>query len=198
MDFYALLGVSKSATQAEIKAAFRKKALKLHPDRQAEASADQAARIAKEFEAVKDAYDTLTNDTKRALYQRTGRSSSAAGTASSTDYAHAQNPYSGRYGYAYARPQAHRTGFVVGNFRAFMQGMTRADGFFHALMAGTIVGGVLLFNVFGDTIWEQWNHGKLYKHIEEQPPSQRPGRRFQSSSSSSNHQLHDLQLEVSH
>ncbi len=48
---------------------------------------------------------------------------------------------------------------MVNNARAFMQGMTRADTFFHSLMAGTVVGGVLLFNVFGDSIWEYWNHG---------------------------------------
>ena len=89
MDLHALLGVTKSASQSEIKAAFRKKALQLHPDRcrqtssphkpacrpcttlgsskqlpayrQAEATPGQAARIAKEFEAVKEAYDTLTD-----------------------------------------------------------------------------------------------------------------------------------------
>ncbi len=50
--------------------------------------------------------------TKRNVYHRSGRTSSSAGSTTA-DYAHASNPYSGRYEYAYARAQPRRPGEIL-------------------------------------------------------------------------------------
>ena len=65
-DFYNVLGVDRSASNAEIRQAYRKLAKDLHPDRNP--SADAAAR----FTEVAAAYEVLGDDSKRATYNRDG------------------------------------------------------------------------------------------------------------------------------
>lgn len=66
-DYYVILGVERSATKAEIKKAYRKTALKHHPDRnQGDKSAEE------KFKAAAEAYETLSNDEKKAKYDRFG------------------------------------------------------------------------------------------------------------------------------
>ncbi len=62
-DFYAELGVSKTATADEIKKSYRKLARELHPDKN---PGDKAAE--ERFKAVSEAYDVLSDDKKRAEY----------------------------------------------------------------------------------------------------------------------------------
>lgn len=66
-DLYAVLGVARQATEAEIKTAFRKLAMKLHPDHN---PGDEAAE--KRFAVVQFAYEVLTDPERRAEYDRTG------------------------------------------------------------------------------------------------------------------------------
>jgi len=61
---YSKLGVSESATQAEIKRAYRKAAMKWHPDRNA--GNEEAARTT--FLEIKDAYEILSDADKRRIY----------------------------------------------------------------------------------------------------------------------------------
>ena len=68
-DFYDLLGVSRSATTAEIKAAYRKMAMKYHPDRN-----PGNAEAEKKFKAASEAYDVLSSDQKRQQYDQMGHS----------------------------------------------------------------------------------------------------------------------------
>ena len=63
MDYYSILGVDKSATQEQIKKAYRKKALEHHPDKGGDES---------KFKQVTEAYETLSNVTKRRSYDRYG------------------------------------------------------------------------------------------------------------------------------
>lgn len=65
-DYYELLGVSRDADEQQIKAAYRKKALEYHPDRNSDPSAETM------FKECAEAYEVLGNREKRAVYDRYG------------------------------------------------------------------------------------------------------------------------------
>jgi len=75
-DYYEVLGVSKSATTDEIKKAYRKLAVKHHPDKN---PGDHTAE--EKFKELGEAYDVLMDDNKRAAYDRMGHAAFAQGTA---------------------------------------------------------------------------------------------------------------------
>jgi len=67
-DFYKLLGVDKNASEAEIKKAYRKMAMKFHPDRNKE----KPEKAEKQFKLVKEAYEILSDPQKRSAYDQFG------------------------------------------------------------------------------------------------------------------------------
>ena len=71
-DYYQILGVAKGATPDEIKRAYRKLALKYHPDKGENGNADK-------FKEVNDAYQVLCNADKRQQYDQFGHSFEGAG-----------------------------------------------------------------------------------------------------------------------
>lgn len=66
-DYYETLGVSKDASLADIKKAYRKQALKYHPDKN---PGDKEAE--EKFKEAAEAYDVLSNEQKRARYDQFG------------------------------------------------------------------------------------------------------------------------------
>ena len=66
-DYYEVLGVNKNATEAELKKAYRKMAMKYHPDQ------NQGDKEAEEkFKEVNEAYEVLSDSQKRAQYDQFG------------------------------------------------------------------------------------------------------------------------------
>ncbi len=73
-DYYEILGVSKNADKTEIKKAYRKIALKYHPDKN---PGDKSAE--EKFKEAAEAYEILSNEEKKAKYDRFGHSAFEGG-----------------------------------------------------------------------------------------------------------------------
>jgi molecular chaperone DnaJ len=68
-DFYEVLGVAKNASDDDIKKAYRKLAMKYHPDRN---QGEGAKKAEEQFKEVKEAYEILSEANKRAAYDQFG------------------------------------------------------------------------------------------------------------------------------
>lgn len=65
-DYYKILGIPSGANEDEIKKAYRKMALKYHPDKNKEPNAEE------KFKEIAEAYDVLSDPKKRGLYDQYG------------------------------------------------------------------------------------------------------------------------------
>lgn len=73
-DYYDVLGVDKSATADEIKKAYRKKAIQYHPDKYSDKPEAEQKAAEEKFKEAAEAYDVLSDATKRQQYDRFGHS----------------------------------------------------------------------------------------------------------------------------
>jgi len=116
-DYYEVLGVSKTASQDEIKSAFRKLAKKYHPDVSKEENA------AEKFKEAQEAYAVLSDETKRKQYDQFGHSA----------FTNAQGGFSGFDGFDFGSMDdifgdiLRNFGFSTGGSRA-SRGSRREDG----------------------------------------------------------------------
>jgi curved DNA-binding protein len=89
-DYYEILGVPKSASEAEIKSAYRKMALKHHPDKNKEKDAEA------KFKEINEAYQVLSDAQKRKTYDQFGHA--AFDPANGMGGAGGGNPFAGGFG----------------------------------------------------------------------------------------------------
>ena len=71
-DYYEVLGVAKDASEADIKKAYRKAAMKYHPDKFSNASEKEKKDAEEKFKEVNEAYQVISDKEKRAQYDRFG------------------------------------------------------------------------------------------------------------------------------
>lgn len=88
-DYYEVLGVSKTATDEELKKAYRRLAKKYHPD----ANPDNKEEAEKKFKEVNEAYEVLSDSQKRRMYDQFGHDGPNAGFGGG-------NPGGGYYSYS--------------------------------------------------------------------------------------------------
>merc|ERR1711959_848330 len=72
-EFYATLGVARNATADDIKKAYRKLAVKYHPDKHTQAAEAERDAAERKFKDVSEAYEVLSDEQKRAAYDRYGK-----------------------------------------------------------------------------------------------------------------------------
>jgi len=91
-DYYEVLGVSKSASGDEIKKAYRKLAIKYHPDKNPGNKEAEA-----KFKEINEAHDVLSDKQKRARYDQFGHA--GVGGAGGNPFGGAGNPFGGGFNY---------------------------------------------------------------------------------------------------
>ncbi|KAL4823771.1 hypothetical protein H8958_008291 [Nasalis larvatus] len=95
-NYYEVLGVQASASPEDIKKAYRKLALRWHPDK----NPDNKEEAEKKFKQVSEAYEVLSDSKKRSLYDRAGCDSWRAGGGASMPYG---SPFD--TGYTFRNPE---------------------------------------------------------------------------------------------
>jgi curved DNA-binding protein CbpA len=78
-DFYQILGVARDADDETLKKAYRKAAVKWHPDKHSSKPEAERAAAEDKFKAVAEAYEVLTDKDKRCVYDRYGEEGLKAG-----------------------------------------------------------------------------------------------------------------------
>ena len=65
-DYYKILGIAKGASEDDVRKAYRKMALKFHPDKNKSAGAEE------KFKEIAEAYEVLSDKRKRDIYDKYG------------------------------------------------------------------------------------------------------------------------------
>ena len=76
-DYYDILGISKGASAAELKKAYRKQALEWHPDKHK----DNKEAAERRFKEINEAYQILSDSQKRQAYDQFGHAAFSPGGA---------------------------------------------------------------------------------------------------------------------
>ncbi|KAF3703676.1 DnaJ -like protein subfamily B member 6 [Channa argus] len=82
VEYYQILGVQKNATQEDIKKAYRKLALKWHPDK----NPDNKEEAERKFKELSEAYEVLSDEKKRSVYDRYGKKGLSGGVGGGEDH----------------------------------------------------------------------------------------------------------------
>ncbi|ORX71429.1 DnaJ-domain-containing protein [Linderina pennispora] len=132
-DYYSILGVSPSATQEQIRLAYMRRALEVHPDRNPSPSATR------EFQELADAYYTLGTPSRRHDYDATyTRDDQGAGSSEASGQARADDVF-GDVFEDFLRPSVESSG--SGFWATVGMGSGAVLGFIVANLPGAVAGG---------------------------------------------------------
>lgn len=102
-DYYDILGVDKTASQDEIKKAYRQLALKWHPDK------NDAPEAEEEFKKINEAYEVLSDPQKRQTYDQFGHAAFQQGMGADGQQAGGQGPFSYTFSFGGQSPFGEET-----------------------------------------------------------------------------------------
>ncbi|KAJ4771641.1 Chaperone protein DnaJ [Rhynchospora pubera] len=175
-DHYKTLGLNRSATKEEIKDAFRKSALKFHPDRHAQSSAATRNAASTQFKKASEAYETLIDERRRADYDFRWRNGSGSSNWRSSSSASSGNYYYYRREYTYRGGGGGGGGGTTREY--YWSGTTgRSNGFDWRMMlrvittyrflvgvgfASILVGSALAIEDVAEGAWRRNNAGKSF------------------------------------
>ncbi|KAI4330569.1 hypothetical protein MLD38_028847 [Melastoma candidum] len=169
MDYYKVLGLTPSSTKDEVKEAFRRLAVKYHPDKHSLSSQSVRDDATLRFKQVSEAYDVLVDDRKRAEYN-IRRSSGGVGGRNyygNTGFGGGRSSgggYGYGYGYSYhkGRSESPPRGFAY-RFEIVMRYMTTRAFLLNATLASALLGAAVVIDRGWDTLWKMQNSGKSFE-----------------------------------
>ncbi|WOL06802.1 chaperone protein dnaJ 72 [Canna indica] len=170
MDHYKTLALNRNATKEEIKEAFRRSALKFHPDRHSQSSNEVREGASLKFKQASEAYEVLVDDRKRANYDRAWRvgtsdrwSRGASSSSSSSSYSYSSQYHRGNHhNYGYRRPPA-RDGALGLDLEMLLRLLTRRGFLVGMVFASALVGGAVFVENSVENIWKMNNSGKSFE-----------------------------------
>uniref|UniRef100_A0A1J3ET88 Chaperone protein dnaJ 72 n=1 Tax=Noccaea caerulescens TaxID=107243 RepID=A0A1J3ET88_NOCCA len=175
VDHYQVLGVARTATKQEVKDAFRKMAVKYHPDKHAQSPEHVRRNATVRFKLVSEAYEVLNDDLKRASYNAGSDSDCLRRTGGS----YSNNPYgnSGGSGRAYGSGYGDGYGYSARNRQASSNFSSRFESTFRYLttrafllnlaLAGGVCFAFAAIDTSGETLWKMRNSGKSFEETME-------------------------------
>lgn len=161
-----MLGIHRSATKDEIKEAFRKLAVKYHPDKHSQSPKAVKDSATLQFKQVSEAYEILSDDRKRAAYN-IGRSSSSS---------HSYNPRgssaNGFHGYGYGHSTQQTKNYSRNNassslLEVALRYFTTRAFLLNLTFAGVLFGGYAMIGTSGEALWKMRNSGKSFEEAME-------------------------------
>ncbi|XP_071158529.1 dnaJ homolog subfamily B member 6-like isoform X3 [Mytilus edulis] len=143
VDYYKVLGISKNSSETDVKKAYRKLALKWHPDK----NPDKKEEAEKKFKEISEAYEVLSDKKKRELYDKYGKEGLING-GSDYDF---QDNYDHFRGFHFHNPRDVFKEFFGGRdpFEDFFGGENSGSFFTNSFPGFPSMGGGLFGNAFG-------------------------------------------------
>ncbi|KAG2683692.1 hypothetical protein I3760_10G044200 [Carya illinoinensis] len=162
-DHYKILGLNRNATKDEIKEAFRKLAVKFHPDKHSQSPNSVRENATLKFKQVSEAYEVLSDDRKRTHYDFRSRSGSGAGPSTTGGYGYG-------YGYNHYYYNSHSNyrgwnGKAYGSsrFESALQFLTTRAFLRNLGFAGALLGGMFVTDISMEALWKRNNSGKSFQ-----------------------------------
>lgn len=159
-DHYAVLGLTRKASKQEIKEAFRKLAVKLHPDKHSHSSKAVRDSATLRFKKASEAYQVLTDDRKRADYNFRTSSSSSTHSHNQSGYGYGYSSYNRRGGGGggpnYASGSA---ASGASRFDNVLRYLTTRAFLLNVSVAGALLSGVFVANMGWNAVWKMRNSG---------------------------------------
>lgn len=159
-ELYKALGLHHGASDADVKIAFKRLALKYHPDRHVGSNAEGRAYATAKFQAAKQAYEILLDGRKRATLAASSNSyrPSAYGSTVNTDWSKSyyQHQKAARYP---------RSGLWETVGRAARLRLQSSDVALHMGLGVILLGGLFVFDQVSRAVWSFHNEGKQFHDI---------------------------------